>query len=70
MLFSEAVKNVLKRQTSSQNLEETYAKEMPMTAKQQPKQGNKTCPMTSYNSEHLLPKIKGFKDPKTANYTV
>lgn len=39
-------------------------------AKHQTKQENKTCLMVSYNSEYILPKIKSFKDPKLANYTV
>lgn len=66
MPFSEAGKIVLKRQ----NLEETDTKEMPVTAKQETKQENKTFLMASYSSEHLLPKIKGFKNPKPANCTV
>lgn len=69
MPFSEAVKIILKRQISPQNLEETYAKEIPVMAKQQTKQENKTCLMASYSSEYLLPKIKSFKDHKPANYT-
>lgn len=45
-------------------------KKMPATAKQQTEQENQTFLMSSYSSEHLLPKIKGFKNPKPAKCTL